>query len=178
MRRLLCLSALLLMATLPAMAQNTPRAQVFGGYTYTRFDADGTGVNTHGWNAALAGNFTDHLGIVGDFTGDYSTTAGAHTHLYSYMFGPQAFAHCGRWTPFVHALFGTSHLDVNLPGPNGFDFKDRSFSMKLGGGVDVNLTDHIAVRLLEADYFPTGLFGTNQTNVRLSFGIVLNLGKR
>ena len=48
--------------------------------------------------------------------------------------------------------------------------------MIAGGGVDVSLTRHIALRALEADYYLTRFdYGTNddQNNLRIAAGVII-----
>jgi hypothetical protein len=48
--------------------------------------------------------------------------------------------------------------------------------MKMGGGVDFNLTPHFAVRVFDADYYRTSFFGNHQNNIWLTTGFVIRLG--
>jgi hypothetical protein len=64
-----------LAVTLPhtVAAQDTPRFELFGGYSYLRLSKDSgfesTGLN--GWNVSGRFNFTLRIGFVADFRGDY-----------------------------------------------------------------------------------------------------------
>ncbi len=55
--------------------------------------------------------------------------------------------------------------------------------MALGGGLDVNVHDRVAIRLVQANYVLSRFEGfsgrtENQHNARLSFGVVFRLGSR
>jgi len=58
------------------------------------------------------------------------------------------------------------------------------FATALGGGVDVRLTDHIAVKPIQVEYFMTQLpsAATNlhyaQNNLRYSAGVVFRFGSK
>ena len=50
---------------LSSAAQETPRAEVFGGYSWTRVD----GRDMNGWNASVTLNLREWLGISTDISG-------------------------------------------------------------------------------------------------------------
>lgn len=180
-----------------------PKAEVFGGYSYLRNNS--TGFN--GWEAQTTFNFSRFLGVTAQFDGNYRNalsgtplsslsflgiSAGANQHLYDYLFGPTATARFGRNSVFVHALFGGAHSSLSagasLPIIGGLSSGLTSasgFAMDFGGGLDIGLARHIAIRPVQVDYLQTrfnssdalsfGLAtGTNarQNNFRYSAGIV------
>jgi len=61
-----------------------------------------------------------------------------------------------RFRPFAHALAGAARQTAHFRLPGAFDAsaKETSFAMKVGGGVDVRLTDRIDLRLIEVNYNP------------------------
>jgi hypothetical protein len=122
-----------------AMAQEEyPRTELFGGYQFTHL---GPSLNANGWNAAVNGNLNRCVGVTGDFSGSYKGTG----HMYTFIFGP-AFSVRTKWmTPFDHALFGGATIG------DGGEF-GGAFSMGLGGGMDVNAGNHLAMRLVQADW--------------------------
>ncbi len=105
MRKFIGLMLLLGLFSLAAVAQeNYSKAEVFGGYQYTRFDG---GVNANGFNGAITGNLNHWFGVAADFSGAYKNVSGVDTKTYTYTFGPQvAMRRGGAFTPFAHALFG------------------------------------------------------------------------
>ena len=62
-----------------ASAQNYPRVEVFGGYSYLNFDVPNVPaaevkakrLNANGWEAAAAFDLVHHLSAVADFSGHY-----------------------------------------------------------------------------------------------------------
>jgi hypothetical protein len=78
---------LAILLTAPAMlqAQSSPKGQIFGGYSYLRFDSTRIGFadvsNMNGWNFSPAYNFTKHFGIALDASGHY----GNHQKIYTFM---------------------------------------------------------------------------------------------
>lgn len=169
MRKLLFVTILILACSFAAMAQDETKAQVFGGYQWTSVDF-GSGVdrqNFNGWNAALDGYFTKNFGITADFSGNYKTIDQTDIKLYSYMFGPTFRAPMGKATPFARALFGAAHLSSNDLGGS-----DKTFAYAFGGGLDVNASQHVAIRIAQFDYVGTRFASENQKHFRYSGGIV------
>src|SRR5712692_3796637 len=84
-----------------AVEDNGGRATLFGGYNYLRNNSNGF----NGWQGQGTFNFSRHLGVTADISGDYRTpvsvsllgvTASAHQRLYTYLFGPTVTANFGR----------------------------------------------------------------------------------
>lgn len=187
------LAGLFLLLPAGAMAQDAPKAEVFGGYSY--FNAD-RGSSLNGWNASVTVNLNSWFGVAGDFSGHYGSdsfrtfvpgvgplTASADGNLHLFTFGPVISYHKkNRVTPFAHALFGVAHSNfggdtvVFVPGTGPVSFnlseKDNAFAMALGGGVDVKLNRVLAWRLVQADYVLTHFGSENQNNARISTGLV------
>jgi len=172
MRKAVLLIALLGLFPLLAAAQETPRAEVFGGYQYTRINAGGTGVNFNGWDASVTGNINKDFGVTADFSGDYKSQNGASVKIYSYTFGPVVnLNHQGTFNPFVHALFGGAHASASLTGVGSGS--TNGFTMAMGGGADAKLAPRFAVRLFQADWVYYRFQGVGESkNFRISSGLV------
>lgn len=179
MKTLWCACGLLLFVTLSAVAQDTPKAEIFGGYSYLRANPGlgAPGINLNGGSGSVAFNPTKIIGVVGDF-GVYHAgniyNSGVSGNVFSYLFGPRLSYRRDRITPFAQALFGGAHA-------SGGSSSNNSFAMALGGGIDVKATDHIAIRLIQAEYVLTRFnivgLATDQNNVRISAGVVFRFGK-
>jgi outer membrane protein OmpA-like peptidoglycan-associated protein len=168
----------------------TPAFELFGGYSYMRFNVKGLtshdNFDLHGGTASIAGNVNRWLGLVGDF-GGYKvadTPSGTSANAYTFLFGPK-FSHRGdRWTPFMQFLFGAAHAkaDVSTSAPGFFSaasFHENSFAMALGGGVDLKLGKHVAWRIFQGDYLFTKFQDGNnnqQNNIRAATGLVFRFG--
>ncbi|HKX29812.1 MAG TPA: hypothetical protein VJ302_19130 [Blastocatellia bacterium] len=194
--------ACLLALSLTAFAQDTPRIEVFGGYSYLRTDGENTdltqfggtgtatqkGANLNGFNAAFAFNPTSRIGIVADAGGAYGTikyaftsggttvTIPASTSFYTFLFGPQANFRGDRNTFFVRPLAGFIHGRQRVPGQVG-TATDTAFAAAFGGGFDRKVSDSISIRIFQADYllttFDEGARGNGvQSNLRFSTGFV------
>jgi len=165
-RRILVVAALLCCA-IPAFSQ-TPKAEIFGGYSFAR---QGDVNLNKGWNASVAGNFNRWFGIEGDFSGHYNTDM----DMLTYRVGPKfSFrSEDNIVTPFAHFLVG----GVRTKATN-FSVSESSNDLAgaVGGGIDIG-KGRIAVRVLQADYSVfrlNDLFGASGTSngLRLSTGIV------
>lgn len=148
--------------------------------------------NVNGWEASITGNANRWLGIEGDFAGYYGkvTTQVVIFHVnppgvtstpfndtakvryYSYLLGPRlSYRGDERFTPFVHALFGG--IRQTIEGPQiSTGGAQTSFGMALGGGLDVKVAEHVALRIFQADYVRTRFGFKAENDLRLSFGAV------
>ena len=178
MRRLFLAAALVALAAVGAHGQEaTPRAEVFGGYSYG-------GSGSHGWDGSVAFNANRWLGLVADFGGQYTSIdtpdSSERIRTHTVLFGPRLSARRGKHvTPFAHALFGAAHTDSRAR-EAGLDlhFADTSFAAALGGGLDVKLSRRVALRAFQIDYLRSNLFGGTQNKGRIAFGLVLRLGDK
>ncbi len=197
MRKLLFIAALALALPIMAQAQEAPRAEIFGGYSYIRLSDDFQGTlgdqDLNGWNtSANITLFKPWLGIKADFSGHMGDIkapgqlAGLgfnDTRMNFFLAGPQITLRKNeRFQPFVHALFGAVRLDADND-TTGIDFDDTTFGMAIGGGLDVKVfQNRVALRLFQADYVltrfkdPLTQNRENQNNFRTSTGLVLRLG--
>jgi opacity protein-like surface antigen len=178
MRKLLVLAALLVFVSGAAMAQDHPKAELFGGYSYMRVNPGSgfSGINLPtGWHASVAGNFNDWFGIAGDFSGNYGSPSilglSVDTKVHTYTFGPRiSYRKNEKITPFAHAMFGGANVRGSA---FGVGVSESGFAMTLGGGVDAKINDHFAFRVAQFDYVMTRISGDNQHNFRISTGIVI-----
>jgi len=163
-----------------ALAADTPKVEVFGGYQYLRFNPGSglDGLNANGWEAAVSGNFNQWFGVKADFSGAYNGDllgSGISGKMHTFMFGPELSHRMDKGKLFAHALFGGAHL-------SGGGASDTAFAMRFGGGGDLNISDKVAWRVVQVDYLPTHFdFGTGDTwqnHVALSTGIVFRLGSK
>src|SRR5665213_2031234 len=185
---------------------DVPRFELFVGYSYLRavptLAAGNRLVWMNGGSTSIAFNVNRYLGLVGDFgaytnsamqfTGGYTAAVdvdNANVAALTYLFGPRlSFRKHDRITPFAQVLFGGVHANqVTLTGctvnctllPS-----QDSFAMTAGGGLDLRVHHHFAIRIIQAEYlmtrfasYTTGTTGT-QNDMRLSSGIVFRFGGR
>jgi hypothetical protein len=158
-----------------------PLIELFGGYGFARLDGGGgTGTNLNGVLGSFGWNAKPWLQIVADSSYDVVTVSGVKTVLYGNHWGPRIFFRRvrNRWgaTPFVEGLAGGSRADTTVSGTGGYSTSVNCFSFKVGGGLDIKPSRHLAIRLFDVDYYRTS-FGPNlhQNNYWASAGIVLRL---
>lgn len=168
MRKLIGITLFLGLFSFSALAADYPKAEVFGGYQYTRLEG---GVNGNGWNVAVTGNLSDWLGITADFAGAYTSQSGVSFRNYTYTFGPVMSLRQNRgFTPFVHALIGGDHATAAFAGASG---SGNGFALLAGGGVDINYGPRLAIRAVQADWMLVhGSGSTSSKNARISTGVV------
>ncbi len=164
-----------------AHAQETPKVDIFAGYSYVRENPSTSGVSgfsLNGGSASIAYNANSWLSGVADFGGYHNgniLNTGLDGTLSTYLIGPRvSYRRSERFTPFGEVLFGVAHASASISGSSG---SNNAFAMTIGGGVDYNLTDRLAIRPVKLDYlitrFPeTGSGAQTQNNLRVSTGIV------
>ena len=187
MRKFLVLLPLLVLPV-SALAQQTPKVEVFGGYSNLVSNFDNSSVDMNGVNFSVQENLNSWFGGVLDFsthfgTANYPATgAGAsgttsfRTNTQSVTYGPVfSYRKSKAITPFAHAMLGavrggTEYLNISQP--------EVRFGVYAGGGVDVKITPRVSLRLIQADYLMSRFSNSRQDNIRLSAGVVLLLGKK
>jgi len=147
-----------------------------------------------------------YFGVKGEFMGYASTTFtttvttpvitnrgtipvgtfSSQGNMFTYMFGPVVRYPAGKFTPFAEVLFGGSNTNgytnlvksINLGGGTlTASGTQHSFTIAYGGGLDVNVYHHVAIRPVEVDYvltrYTNPFTGTNnQNNFRYIGGVV------
>jgi opacity protein-like surface antigen len=178
-----CLLAVLSFLGFSAAAQETPRVDIFAGYSYLRANPSTSGVdafNLHGGSASFAYNAKNWLGLVGDFGGYHAgniSGSGVDGTMATYLFGPRlSYRKHERLTPFAQVLFGGAHGSASFLGASS---SSNVFAMTAGGGLDAKLSNHFSARLVQAEYFLTRFQeattgSSSQNNLRLSTGIVFH----
>lgn len=183
-----------------AAAQDSPapKAELYGGYSLFYPNTVGYGqlpgalfplsssleVNPRGAGASITYDFNRWFGL----TLDASTNWGSgeigtakkidDTGFSNLSFGPKITFRSHYFSPFVEVLVGDHRLMPEI-------FHDiNKFGFMAGGGLDVNLTRHIALRLIRADFvYSDYRFGPSTTTpatdirgLRLQAGFNIMLG--
>ncbi len=183
MRKLVWLCAVILLLSVPAMAQDHPKAEIFGGYSYLRVNPGGgaSGENfAGGWAASAAINANSWIGLAADFSGHYKTISisGSDVKLkvHSYTFGPRfSYRKSEKVQPYFHALFGGATSSASA---GGISASESAFAMQYGGGIDWVASPHLAIRVGQFDYIASHFGGDWQHNFAYSAGIVFRFGGR
>ena len=183
-KRTLAILSLLFLFSLPSWAQDYPKIEIFGGYSYESNEVllRNERSDLNGFNINAAYNFHPNFGVVFDFAGHFgnesipnpSGTGPSFLDIgvdnYTYMGGPRyTFRNFERFTPFAHALFGVQNT-------RSIGASETNFAWALGGGFDINISDHFAVRPVQVEYLGVNFddtvnFGATN-NFRYSGGVV------
>lgn len=179
MRKLLPCLCLILLAAGASFAQGAdyPKWDFTVGYTWNRLETPTpvTHPNLHGFTTAVAWNFRRYAAIEGDVTSTTKTVAGTRRTLFTYIVGPRFTKRFGTdkgsAQPFFHALIGGGHL-------KGFGASTNGWAGKFGGGLDVVAGKHVAIRVVQVDYYryhgnTTLPLRQRLDNLALTFGVRL-----
>ena len=141
----------------------------------------------------LHGRFYRGLGVVASVTGMHegsNSSLIAPLDLVTVVFGPRYTLDLHkRASMFTEGLVGEAHGfhsvfaygsgSVNNP-DNGTTDSSTSFALQAGGGLDLRLTRHLSVRVVQADYLRTQLpngAGNLQNNFRVSAGFIFRFAQ-
>ncbi len=207
---LVCGTILLLGMT--AWAQEFPRAEIGGNYSYLHYGPSAPNSQTHSLNGGGGEfnlNFNEYLSIKMDLQGYGSNQTvfniapnpifpggaqgSVQGDLFTYLFGPQIKVRAHHFQPYGHLLFGGAHTNVYgnayktlcQPIVGGCTLTKapaaEAFSMDFGGGVDIPVGKHFAIRPAQFDYLLTRFSNpftgaNNQNNFRYSAGVLFAFG--
>ncbi len=170
----------------------TPKAEIGLNYSYTRINPGGTfgSYNANGGFADVAYNFNKYFSAVADLGGNFSGTQNGvalNNTTFEYLFGPRVNFRHSRFTPYAQALFGGVRYSNGF-NPTSADPRlgtsQNNFAAAFGGGLDINVSQHFAVRPFQVEYLMTQIqpgstnLNYTQNNLRYSAGVVLRLGSK
>src|SRR5579863_2351403 len=184
----------------PAAAQDQPAPtwEIFGGYSFLYPNSTVHGVlplglqplssnlesNARGGGASITYNFNRWVGLTLDGSKNWSageTTVAKRIDdagFSNVSLGPKFTYRTEHFAPFFEVLLGAHNLS-----PDAFHDITK-FGFMAGAGLDVNVSRHVALRLIRADYvFSNYQFGaanvtpaTDLRGVRVQTGVVLMFG--
>lgn len=165
MKRLLLLSLGLFLFALPSRAQSSADASI--GYSYFHLGG-GADLNQNGISGSVAYKPIPFLGIVGDFGGYHASPGGTSVNTYTFLFGPRIIMrNPTKVTPFVQFLAGAGHITVGNGGGS-----DTNFAYSFGGGADIGVLPHLAIRP-QLDYIGLHNSGGTANSARVSVSAVV-----
>ena len=155
----------------------------------------------NGGGGSFGLNYGQYLTLKGEFQGYATTTLTYHLapngnsaggsfstqgNMFTYLFGPQFNFVMNRKRLFGEALFGGAYTNAyaNLfkaANVTGLSADNNGFAMAFGGGLDVGIAKHVALRPVQFDYLMTryewkSLGINNQSNFRFQAGMVFAFG--
>jgi outer membrane protein OmpA-like peptidoglycan-associated protein len=193
------IATLCTLATLAAAQdESAPKWELFGGYSFVYPGADVHGLlpgglvpansfvesNPRGAGASITYNFNRWAGLTGDISGDLSSGESGvamridDAEFFNFSAGPKITYRTRHFSPFLEALVGEHRLASEV-------FRsDSEVGFMAGGGLDLNLNRHFALRLLRADFvFSNHQYGpssvvpaTDVRGARLQSGLVFMWG--
>jgi opacity protein-like surface antigen len=216
-RNAVLLGVFLLLAT-SMYAQDYKKLEVFGEYSYLRFNPTLSYLKNRSFNGGGGGvqyNFNNYLGIKAELMGYGSTNftipAGTYNipklspnpivigapittqgNMFTYLFGPVVRVPLSKVTPFAELLFGGSNSNAYgnqikaicngitcTTAARNASGSQHPFTMALGGGLDIKLSENFSIRPVEIDYvlsrYTNPLTSTNnQNSFRYSAGAVFH----
>jgi outer membrane protein OmpA-like peptidoglycan-associated protein/opacity protein-like surface antigen len=167
---------------------DTPMFNFSAGYERTQANAPPGTCQCFSANGGyISGSFffSNHLSAEARFSGATSSnisSLGQNLNLYTIVAGPKLSFTTHRFSPYVHVLFGEAHATNSyFPTATSYTTTATSFALAPGGGVDLSLSPHWSVRLVEAEYlrtgFPNGSTNT-QNQLQIGAGIVYKFRRR
>ena len=197
--RFAALSVLVSSCTLVFAQQPTPpKVEIFGGYSAYYPGTTASGLlplgltpissclcwNPRGAGASITVDFNRWIGVTADMSGHWgdgaTTTLGrlGQFSAYNVSAGPKFTLRHGNFAPFAEVLFGGDRLTPEL-----FN-RDDAFGMLAGGGIDLRIGHHFAIRPVQADFvYSNHQFGpsplvpaTDVRGLRLQAGVVFLFG--
>jgi hypothetical protein len=189
------------------------KVDLYGEYSYLRFNPTLTGLQSRNFNGGGGGAtffFGKYFGVKAEFMGYASTTwtatypsqlvvtphgttdvipAGTYSsnaNMFTYQFGPVFRIPMKKVSVFGETLFGGSdtngygNFEKAIDAGGGtlsVSGSQHPFSMAVGGGLDINVSKSVAIRVAEVDYFLTRYTNpitstNNQNNFRYIAGFV------
>jgi hypothetical protein len=181
-----------------AQAPPPPKWELFGGYSFVYPGTDVHGLlpggilpassplesNPRGIGASITYDFNRWVGLTGDISGQWGSGEKGipakidDADFYGLTMGPKFTLRRRYFSPFLEVLVGDDRMISEVFG------RDDRFGFMAGGGLDLDLSRHFAIRLIRADYrFSNHQFGpdstvpaTDERGVRLQSGVVFMFG--
>jgi peptidoglycan-associated lipoprotein len=165
----------------------TPRYTLSLGYANVRANAPPSNCDCFGADGGYASASValhNWFRVAGEVTGSHANNIGPlgqNLTLLTYTAGPEVNLHRGRFDVFGRGLFGAAHgSDSYFPSNGSVSSTATSFALSAGGGLDIGLTQHLAVRAVQAEYlrtqFPNGSQNV-QNHLILGAGLVFHFGE-
>ena len=213
MRRSVIIMAALLPSALMASSTEVEPYESFFGFSFVRFNPNSSilpSFNAPGGDYQFVYNVNSRVGVVADLgavTKGELNHFGVDSTVVHFTAGPRFKFHGeSRFQPFAQMLFGGAYstastkvilpsgvagvpaagfiVNPDLPVAARLVVSRAGFSMLAGGGIDIKISKHVAMRPVGVDYYlvrlPGPLTGNPQTvgNFRYSAGVNFLFGQQ
>jgi len=181
-------------APFTARAQEFPRWEAFGGFSYANVNLgpqaslfSSSNRNYDGFDLDFSFNPHRNIRLLADVGFQFGRTTTTppppftkvHLQTTEALFGPQFTLQRHKATAFGNILVGVTN--TRLYGQAGTLYEDlirqNSLTLGLGGGLDVNWTRLVAIRAFQVEYLPTRRSAW-ETTYTLTAGVVFRFGFR
>jgi len=168
-------------------AQDGPRYEVFLGYSYLNAKPANTidRLSMHGAHLEVFYPISRRLGPVLDISAHIGTTdipqstfGASEVNISQYAITTGVRFNGLQWKRLrgtMRALVGISMGDVSSDLAREFWIEETVFAAALGGGVILDLSDWVALRIVQPNLFLTTFGDDTQISTRVSTGLVLKI---
>ncbi len=176
MSKICALAVALLFVPLTLAAQDTPKTEVYGGFSELVANVNQSSFEMPGLDFSVTENVNHWFGGTLDFSSQFGKDAGLKVNSQSLAYGPVvSYRRNPKLVPFGHLLLGAfrgsaDYLNISKP--------EYEFGVYAGGGLDVKLGENLSLRVIQADYLMTRFSNTRQDNMRISAGLVFRFGHK
>ena len=157
LKRVLFLTCMIVLVSLPMAAQEYSRAEIYGGPLIPFYRADS---NMFGFKTEVAVNLSRTVGLVGQFSYGTATHGeeGDSDRIkeYSFLVGPRFSYRADRFRFYGHILAGRAHGSYDRVStrrePPTSTGETSSIALSLGIGFDYRLNSWISIRPAQLDW--------------------------
>lgn len=204
MRNAVVVVVLLLCFSVFGVAQELPKFEMYGGWSYVRPDGGGSDMSpTNGWDASISIVINEYFSVEIDGSGHYArfmdpdnvdgtVLLPSSARMHDVSVGPKfTFREHERYQPFYHAMFGVRHsswddfVEYDENNPDGLTDVSLwnsgivdNMLLTFGGGLDVVVSPKVSIRAFQADYVIERYYGDMIPGLRFGVGVVYKIGER
>ena len=169
MKKLMLGMAMMILTAVPVLGQDTyPRWELPLAFSYNNSDFLLARENFGGFQTGFSVNFNKSVGLTIDWAGQAGSN---NVGTGQFLIGPRFTKRGEKTTGFGHVLIGNVAKGSSSSPETGL-------GLAVGGGLDVNTSDRVAIRVFQVDYIPNRFFGQWFNDIRVGVGVVFKWGHR
>jgi hypothetical protein len=166
--------AVMVFCVMNARAQEVPKIEISGGYSYLDANLNGSHFDLNGGGGSLTENMNSWFGGRLEVNAYHGNEAGTVVSTQALTYGPVfSYRKFSRITPFAHFQIGAEHGSVGYLGISASAYK---FAIGPGAGFDLILNRKASIRV-DGEYIATRFLGLTQENANVSLGLVFRFDK-